>query len=117
MLLSGDDFEATHSKGFSGLQYPTMQMRGNGDNFALKRAFAQSNLRFVAVHFMKVEKVDAARTHMVSTSINSCDGVTSDGYLVWQGHPKFVLNPFLGPMRGTSGFMGATFATSRTPNG
>jgi hypothetical protein len=82
MLLSGDDYVATaKAEGFGGLQYPTMQMSANGDNFALKLSFAEPHLAFVAAHHVLVAGLNPARTVMSWRGLGTAKEVTQDGDL------------------------------------
>ena len=64
-----------------GLLYPTVEMRANADNIALKTGYADKNLRFLKVEFARINAV-----HEFSYDITVLDFATvlaPDGKLVW----------------------------------
>jgi RES domain len=66
---------------FDALMYPTVQMRANSDNFAIKPAFADSSLRFERIEFMRVERrIESGYEVRLLYTTEECD---ADGHIRW----------------------------------
>lgn len=102
ILLTGDEnIVLGPHQGFGGLQYPTMQMNADGDNFALKLSFANRYLQFVAAHHIRVTGLNKSRSYMSSIGLNTAHEATQEGRLIWGHRCGFFLPPDLTPVRGT----------------
>jgi hypothetical protein len=69
---------------FDGLMYPTVQMKANADNFALKPRYADNNLKFLKVEYVRINGV-----RHFAFDIDVLDTATAlapDGTIVWKGH-------------------------------
>ena len=94
MLLAGDDLvQFRNAKWIGGLQYPTLAMKANGENFALKLQFAYQNLAFIRAHYIRVVSINYDRTFMTSQNIDTANSIGCDGDLNWSGRCDFFL-PF-----------------------
>jgi hypothetical protein len=77
-LLFSDDL-------FSGLLYPTVQMRAHGDNIAVKTPFADAHLRFVIARLMRVDsQLDFGYR---VTALDTARVLGDDGSIKWRGRP------------------------------
>jgi hypothetical protein len=70
---------------FQGLVYPTIQMRANADNFAIKTDFADSGLVFQNIEFLRVDS--AADFSFNVTTQDFANQLGSDGQILWKGRP------------------------------
>lgn len=96
LLLSGDqEVSAGKYLGFGGLMYPTIASNANGDNFALKPAFATEHLAFVRAHFILVRGISLDATVMSWRGLDTAHESTPDGKLIWSGRCEFSLPPEL----------------------
>jgi hypothetical protein len=69
---------------FDGLLYPTVQMRANADNLALKPRYVDSNLMFLKAEFVRVK---AVREFAFDIDVlDTATELTPDGTIVWKGH-------------------------------
>lgn len=77
---------------FDGLIYPTVAMRANADNFALKPRFADAHLKFLKAEFARIDGV-----RDFGYDINVLDTATAlrqDGFIQWKGHvDNWTLRP------------------------
>ena len=77
---------------FNGLIYPTVAMRANADNFALKPQFADAHLKFVKAEFARIDTV-----RDFGYDINVLDTATAlqpDGSIQWKGRlDNWILGP------------------------
>ena len=76
---------------FDGLIYPTIQMRGNADNFAVKKSFVDSGgIELVDVYFIEITEI-----HDFEYKINRLDWANSilpNGDIEWKGRlPQWKL--------------------------
>jgi hypothetical protein len=68
---------------FDALLYPTIPMRANADNFAIKRSYVDSSLKFVKAEFVRIEKIRDAVFDI--TILDTAKEVTPEGDIVWRG--------------------------------
>jgi hypothetical protein len=68
---------------FDGLLYPTVAMRGNADNFALKTGYADKHLRFVRAEFARIDHVREFSFDI--TMLDTATELAADGDIVWRG--------------------------------
>ena len=72
---------------FDGLLYPTVQMRANADNFALKPRYADSHLQFLKAEFARINGIDAVREFTFGIDVlDTATELTPEGTIVWKGH-------------------------------
>jgi hypothetical protein len=69
---------------FDGLLYPTVQMKANADNFALKPRYADTNLRFLKAEFVRIKAVRAFAYDL--DVLDTATELMPDGTIVWKGH-------------------------------
>lgn len=68
---------------FDGLLYPTVPMRANADNFALKPRYADKHLRFLKAEFARI---DAERDFAYDiTVLDTATELGDDGSIRWRG--------------------------------
>jgi hypothetical protein len=68
---------------FDGLLYPTVPMRANADNIALKPIYADTHLRFLGAAFVRI---DAERDFAYDiTVLDTAREVGTDGAIYWTG--------------------------------
>jgi len=68
---------------FDGLLYPTVAMRGNADNFAVKPRYADKHLRFLKAEFVRIA---AERDFAYDiTVLDTATELGSDGSILWSG--------------------------------
>ena len=68
---------------FDGLLYPTVSMRANADNFALKPRYADKHLRFLKAEFARI---DAERDFAYDiTVLDTATELGDDGSIRWRG--------------------------------
>jgi hypothetical protein len=66
---------------FNGLIYPTVEMRANGDNLALKLRYADKNLRFLKAEYARIDAVSGF-TYKI-TVLDFATPLAPDGRLLW----------------------------------
>ena len=66
-----------------GIMYPTIAMSGNADNIALKPQYADTNLKFVSVEFIKI--TDRKGTSISYDVLDSATTVNSKNEFNWSG--------------------------------
>jgi len=76
---------ASYAHQIDGLIYPSVASRLEGDNIAIKVAFAKSNLRLLEVRFRVVEKVDNGG--FFTREYDSSRNYTFAGEIIWEGCP------------------------------
>jgi hypothetical protein len=64
-----------------GLIYPTVEMRGNADNFALKRRYADTNLRFLKAEYARIDAVLEFRYKI--TVLDFATALSPDWRFLW----------------------------------
>ena len=69
---------------FDGLLYPSLAMRGNSDNVCLLPRFVDDSLHFVAVDYVRVDKITADGSYLLA-NIDHATGVALDGSIEWLG--------------------------------
>jgi hypothetical protein len=68
---------------FDGLLYPTVPMRANADNFALKPRYADKHLRFLGAEFARI---DSERDFAYDiTVLDTAAELGADGTIRWRG--------------------------------
>jgi hypothetical protein len=80
---------------FGGLIYPTIAMRANVDNVALKPTFVARALRFLKVKYVRVT---AKRDLQYDLDLlDSASAIGTDGTIIWRGRPgQWVIQPWQG---------------------
>lgn len=68
---------------FDGLLYPTVAMRANADNFALKLRYANDNLRFQKAEYARIERVRDFAFDI--TWLDTATELEEDGTIRWKG--------------------------------
>jgi len=68
---------------FDGLLYPTVAMRANADNFALKLRYANDNLRFQKAEYARIERVRDFAYDI--TWLDTATELEEDGAIRWKG--------------------------------
>lgn len=68
---------------FDGLLYPTVAMRANADNFALKLRYANDNLRFQKAEYARIERVRDFAFDI--TWLDTATELEEDGAIRWKG--------------------------------
>ena len=68
---------------FNGLLYPTVAMRANADNFALKLRYANDNLRFVKAEYARIDRVRDFAFDI--TWLDTATELAEDGAIQWKG--------------------------------
>jgi len=68
---------------FDGLLYPTVAMRGNADNFALKLRYANNNLQFLKAEYARIEHVRDFAFDI--TWLDTATELEGDGTIRWKG--------------------------------
>jgi hypothetical protein len=68
---------------FGGLLYPTVAMRANADNFALKLPYAREHLRFQRAEYARIEKVQDFAFN--TTVLDTATELGADGSICWKG--------------------------------
>jgi hypothetical protein len=66
-----------------GLMYPTIAMRANADNVAIRRSFADTGLEFVRAEYRRVTAISGPLA--LETDTEDVANSVQDGALVWQG--------------------------------
>ena len=80
-----------HGDYIDGLLYPTLQMRGNADNFALKPRYVDNYLQFVNVEYIEIS--DANENKFSFNVLNAATEVNNKGEIVWLDRPlRWILN-------------------------
>lgn len=75
---------------FGGLLYPSMAMRANADNLALKPECVDKYLSLRKVEYIRVDETDASRFKV--TIMDFADTFGEDGGIQWKGrHPHWVM--------------------------
>jgi hypothetical protein len=77
-MLGGQDL-------FNGLIYPTIAMRANSDNVAVKSLFADQHLQFVRTEFVRVDEVRESGFEAMGLDIAT--HIAGDGTIVWRDRP------------------------------
>ena len=84
--------------------YPTMAMKANADNFALRLTFVEEHLIFVKADYILVSGLSGDRMYMSWSGIDTAKSVSPDGTLLWTGKCDFMLASDL-VTRGTSEYL------------
>lgn len=71
---------------FNGLIYPTVAMRANADNIALKARYVDEHLQFIKAEFLRVDAVREFGFDI--TIIDTAKDLASDGAIQWRGRPE-----------------------------
>jgi hypothetical protein len=66
-----------------GLMYPTIAMRANADNVAIRRSFADTGLEFVRAEYRRVTAINGPLA-LETDTVDVANSV-QDGAFVWQG--------------------------------
>jgi hypothetical protein len=66
-----------------GLLYPTVAMRANADNFALKPRYADNHLRFLKAEFARIDGVRDFAYDI--TALDTATTLDDDGTIRWKG--------------------------------
>lgn len=75
---------------FGGLLYPSMAMRANTDNLALKPECVDNHLSIRKVEYIRVDETDASGFKV--TILDFADSFGKDGVIQWKGrHPHWVM--------------------------
>jgi hypothetical protein len=75
---------------FGGLLYPSMAMRANADNLALKPECVDNHLSIRKVEYTRVDETDASGFKV--TILDFADTFDKDGGIEWKGrHPHWVM--------------------------
>ena len=79
------------SEMFDGLIYPTIQMRGNADNFAIKKSFVDSGgLEFLEVYFIEITEVLDFKYDI--KRLDWANSISANGEIDWKGRiPQWTL--------------------------
>jgi hypothetical protein len=78
---------------FSGIIYPTISMRGNSDNVALRPEFVDRYLRLERVEYIRIDSVGENFTYQV-TNLDFADSFSADGTIEWKGrNPNWKMPP------------------------
>lgn len=75
-FLFGDDQ-------FDGLLYPTIAMRANSDNIAVKPRYADNHLRFLKAEYIRVDEVGDFSYRI--TILDTASGLDETGAILWRG--------------------------------
>jgi hypothetical protein len=70
---------------FDGLMYPTISMMANCDNFALRPAFVETNVRLVHAEYVKVTKIQGVQ--MTFDRLDFANSISAEGALEWKAGP------------------------------
>lgn len=78
---------------FDGLIYPTIQMRGNADNFAIKKSFVDSGgLKFLEAYYIEITEVHDFEYNI--ERIDWANSISANGNIDWKGRiPQWTLGP------------------------
>lgn len=68
---------------FDGLLYPTIAMRANADNFALKLRYASQHLQFQRAEFARIDQVRDFAFDI--TTLDTATKLAADGSICWKG--------------------------------
>lgn len=68
---------------FDGLLYPTIQMRANADNFALKPRYADVHLKFLKIEFARIDSEYDFKYDI--TLLDTAITLGDDGSIQWRG--------------------------------
>ena len=68
---------------FDALLYPTIPMRANADNLAIKPLYVDSSLRFVKAEFVRIDRLREFGFDI--TVLDTATQVSEDGVLSWRG--------------------------------
>ncbi len=72
-----------YTEGFNALLYPTIAMRGNGDNFAIKPSFVlNGGLEFISVEYVEVIGIQDFK-YEINTLAES-NTINQDGTIIWE---------------------------------
>lgn len=72
------------SEMFDGLIYPTIQMRGNADNFAIKKSFVDSGgLEFLEVYFIEITEILDFEYNI--KRLDWANSISANGKINWKG--------------------------------
>jgi hypothetical protein len=66
---------------FDGLIYPTVEMRANADNLALKPRYADKNLSFPKAEYARID--DLLEFSYKITVLDTANALAPDGTLLW----------------------------------
>jgi len=69
---------------FDALAYPTIAMKGNAENFAIKTQFADSSLLFQRAELLRVDSL--LDFGFEATIIDTASALGSDGKIIWKGN-------------------------------
>jgi hypothetical protein len=69
---------------FDGLIYPTIPMKGNCDNLALRPEFVERGVEFVKAEYLLIKQIDGMQMNF---DILDFANSTCDGKLEWKGRP------------------------------
>jgi hypothetical protein len=68
---------------FAGILYPSLRVKGDGDNLALLPEFVDKNLELRKAIHIRIEKKEDAQINI--TYLDHASSVSSDGSLIWLG--------------------------------
>lgn len=69
---------------FDGLIYPTIRMRGNADNFAIKKFFVDSGgIEFVDVYFIEITEI--LDFEYIINRLDWANSILANGDIEWKG--------------------------------
>jgi hypothetical protein len=68
---------------FDGLMYPTIPMKGNCENFALRKEFVEHGVAFVKADYIKIRAIEG--TQITFDKLDFANSVRADGALEWKG--------------------------------
>lgn len=75
---------------FDGLLYPTVAMRANSDNIALKPRYADRHLRFLKAEYIRVDEVGGFN-YKISV-LDTASSIDESGAILWKGRgPAWVM--------------------------
>ncbi|MEP7234464.1 MAG: RES family NAD+ phosphorylase [Ignavibacteriota bacterium] len=77
-MLFGQDF-------FDALLYPSISLRAEGDNFAIKASFADNSIDLVNVTFAEIREVNEAEEYFRLENLDFANSIASDGKILWKG--------------------------------
>ena len=66
-----------------GIMYPTIPMKGNGENFALKTDFVDEHMELVKVDYREI--VSSNEDEVTSRILDTATEVDEDGMILWKG--------------------------------
>jgi hypothetical protein len=80
-----------------GLIYPTIPMKANGDNFALKPTFVNKFLKLVGVEYIRIDKFTDFKYDI--TVVNTAVKFEDTGKIIWNNRPwRYVIKENYGAL-------------------